>query len=356
MPESQPSPARAPSLRQIASECGISTTAVSDALRGRKNISSATRLKVHEVATRIGYATDPRLSQLMSYLRQRKTIRNQGTLVWINSSASDRLWHTQPYKIGFLEGARQRALALGFAFDEIWAGDPKLNLKRLGQILEARRIDGLVIPTLKWNGDEKKHMAWGNYAAAYVDTTVLSPALSCVSPDYGENLRLALLEILRLGYTRIGFKLSPFIDDVSANQYSGMYLFERAHRRLAQIPLPELETDKSEKFEDWVRTYRPDAIICNEGTCIADLKKMGLRVPQDVAVAHLNLCADVAGWAGVDQNHQQLGASGVDIVIAQLHRDERGVPDLQKHITLRGKWSAGWTCPPRTPQTAESTG
>lgn len=314
-------------------------------MRGRKNISAATRKKVHDMAAQLGYTTDAHLSGLMSYLRRRQSVPHRGTLVWINSSASSRLWHTQPYKTGFFEGAQRRARTLGYEFDEVWTGDPDLSRRRLGQILETRRVDGLIIPTLKWTGDDKLELPWDNYAAAYIDTTILAPALSCVSPDYGENLRRALHAVLELGYVRVGCWLSSFVDDVAANRYSGMYLYERAHRRLPMIPIPELETDRGQRFGAWVREYRPDAIICNEATCMTDLQKLGLRVPQDVALVHLNVCGDVAGWAGIDQKHAQLGECAVDMVVAQLHRDERGIPSLVKHIDIRGGWVMGWTCP-----------
>jgi LacI family transcriptional regulator len=219
-----------------------------------------------------------------------------------------------------------------------------MTARRLGQVLESRGVDGLLIPTLKWRGDANREIDWTKFAAAYLDTTKEFPALSAVTPAYAENVRVALDHLRTLGFRRIGFWLSSFVDDITEHSYSATYLHERIRHGFPQIPLPDLETPPGVRLADWLAEHRPDAILCNEATMVEDLAKLGTRVPEDVSVAHLNLREDVEGWAGVTQRHELIGASVVDIVVAQLHRGERGIPQVDKHISIRGQWRDGWTC------------
>jgi hypothetical protein len=49
------------------------------------------------------------------------------------------------------------------------------------------------------------------------------------------------------------------------------------------------------------------------------------------------------GFAGIDQKSDLVGAAAVDLVVDQLHRNERGVPALQKLVLIEGVWVEGAT-------------
>jgi hypothetical protein len=41
------------------------------------------------------------------------------------------------------------------------------------------------------------------------------------------------------------------------------------------------------------------------------------------------------------QNHADVGASAVEMVVAQIHRGERGIPTVPKLILTDGTWVPG---------------
>ena len=70
---------------------------------------------------------------------------------------------------------------------------------------------------------------------------------------------------------------------------------------------------------------------------------MGVRVPDDCGLAHLNLGSDVADWAGVDPQIEWIAASAVDMLVGQIHRHETGPPPVPKELLIKGLWVPGST-------------
>jgi len=75
--------------------------------------------------------------------------------------------------------------------------------------------------------------------------------------------------------------------------------------------------------------------------------KADLRIPQDIAFAHLSLPSIFSNrkLSGLDQNWGLAGAAAVDSVVAQIHRNERGIPDIPKTLMVEGRWIEGETAP-----------
>lgn len=66
------------------------------------------------------------------------------------------------------------------------------------------------------------------------------------------------------------------------------------------------------------------------------LEQIGLRAPEDIGLAHLNLAEDVAGWAGIDPLIEEVAAAAVDLLVGVIHRHETGSPSVQKFTMIRG--------------------
>jgi DNA-binding LacI/PurR family transcriptional regulator len=81
------------------------------------------------------------------------------------------------------------------------------------------------------------------------------------------------------------------------------------------------------------------------------VEELGLKVGDDIGLANLNLVSDVSGWAGVDEQHQEIGAAAVDILIGSLSRNELGLPPEPRRILIPGEWVPGSTL--RAPQSRQ---
>jgi LacI family transcriptional regulator len=57
----------------------------------------------------------------------------------------------------------------------------------------------------------------------------------------------------------------------------------------------------------------------------------------------LNVLYKTRPCAGLDQQPRELGARAVELLIAQLQRNERGVPDWPTTTTIPARWVEGPT-------------
>jgi LacI family transcriptional regulator len=73
------------------------------------------------------------------------------------------------------------------------------------------------------------------------------------------------------------------------------------------------------------------------------MESCGARVPATHGYVCLNLLKKQRPSAGLDQQPQQLGARAVENVIAQLQRNERGIPRCRTTTTISALWEEGPT-------------
>lgn len=55
-------------------------------------------------------------------------------------------------------------------------------------------------------------------------------------------------------------------------------------------------------------------------------------------MVQIGLTPETPGWAGVRFREDQMGMAAVDMVVAQIHRGESGLPVYQKGILIEGEW------------------
>ena len=53
--------------------------------------------------------------------------------------------------------------------------------------------------------------------------------------------------------------------------------------------------------------------------------------------------ADVSEWSGINEKHDEIGASAVDHLIGALSRNELGLPRQPRKILIPGEWVMGST-------------
>jgi len=299
----------------------------------------------------MGYATDARVTQLMSYIRKGKGSSNVPNLAWLYGGETRADDEPKPWIKGYLEGARNRAKELGYAIDPIWINEKQFPLNRINAVFAARGIEGLIFFYPAWPIISLQNsLEWKNFALASLEGWVAGPGLPHVGSFGLYSLQTAFANLLRLGYRRPGLVVGEWVNQANSSQWTAGFLQQQ--RQIPEVDrIPILESDKwSSLIAEWMKAHRPDVVIGASNDIIDYIRSLGYRVPEDVAVAHLNLRSDVSGWAGIDELHEEIGAAAVDVVTAQLNRAQRGLSDNPKNIYICGKWVDGWTCPPRTLQ------
>jgi DNA-binding LacI/PurR family transcriptional regulator len=249
-----------------------------------------------------------------------------------------------------LAGARAQAQTLGFKIEEFPLCQRGMTPERFHQVLTARGIVGMIVAPLRHGGDTLP-LLWNHFAAVAVGFTLRSPAIPRIGSDHGQSVRLAIKECRRRGYRRIGFVVTHGQLTRVEEQWLSGYLTEHAYPAALSHPSPFVVDEISEKpLVAWIDRHRPDVILTagsvNSVPLLAILKRAGIRVPGVLGVVSLDLHVRDGSIAGIDQAQTAIGATVVDHLVGQLHRNERGPRGADVRLHVMGTWHEGRTVRP----------
>ncbi|TVP82126.1 MAG: LacI family transcriptional regulator [Puniceicoccaceae bacterium] len=338
-----------PTLRDVANAAGVSPMTASRALSGQAKVSPAKRDAVLAAAAKLGYQVNPIVRGVMSEMRRRKTNQFVGAIAFLNTSREELAWHAHPYNRPYLEGAKAQATASGFALDEIWVGQPGWSPSRTRKVLNARGIRGFIISP--GGTPEQLDFDLADYAVAAFGGLSFIIGVHQVLPDYYQNYVTAYNKLWKIGYRRIGL-FCPEYDAISSeNEIIGGFLSAQWRTpKKYHVPIghgPDNWQVAETAFIKWFQRYRPDAIMINFNMVPHWLEKIGVSIPRDVGLAHPLLSHDAAGWSGVEIRSRLQGAHAVDLITAQILRNESGLPTEPKRLVIPGRWVGGNTTRPQ---------
>lgn len=335
----------APTLQSIADACGTNRMTVSLALRGRAGVAAGTLAKVRAEAARQGYRPNPLVSALMARLRGGRTPRYQSTLGLLHAAPMADWRKMFPACRHFDAGLRARTAQLGYGLESFWLHDPKWAGGGLERALVNRGIHGLVVAPLP-GGMRELAFDFTDFAAAVVGQSLHRPALHCAAPNYFQTIELAYDRLLSAGRRRIGLALEPSLDERSRHQWLGAFLgCQFSNRGAGGRSKPLVKAVDAAEFVGWVKRERFDGLLSADAVHLEWLREAKVRVPDDVAYVCFTRAAEMSGLAGVANNPEEIAAATVDMVVAQLHRNERGVPSEPRVLQIAPHWEPGATLP-----------
>jgi len=372
------------SLRSVARHAGVSIWTASVALQNKPGVSPVTRERVLGIAKELGYAPDARMWNVMAKVRDAKS-KDLLPIVWLNSTWEKEAWQRWRFHTPYVEGARERALDLGYKLEEIWLHEKGMTMRRLAKMLYQRGIEGVIIPF------PARHIRldWDHLAGVTIGEALLAPKLHRISSDVNFNFQLALKHLKRLGYRRIGICLESGFDSSSQNSlrattrdlYSKIPNKERVpplfHRpywnyragkqtemvawlkrhkpealtrpddRLAQwqwaVATGFTDQDKETELVAWLNRYKPEVIVGLDNRLAQWVQAAGYRVPDDVGVVHLAVDDDVLDWAGIHSRRREMGVAAVEWLVSLMRYRQFGVPKVPLKILIEGSWQDGRT-------------
>lgn len=333
----------APTVRSLARMLGLSHTTVSDALRGKGRVDPATAARVQKAANEAGYRRNPLAAAVMSELRRSRGATFRGVLAAVDLAEPDRPPHGAFHR-ELVAGGRARATQLGFKLEEFVVGTAGLTVARLDSILQSRGIHGvLLLPS--WYAPDWSGLDWSRYAAVYTDYVIERPALHCVCCNHYRSMTALLTRLAERGYKRPGLFLERGRDARTQRRFSAAFRsYQESERGIEIVPvlITEEERQKNE-FVAWFRRHQPDVVIGHFTEAIAWMEEAGKRVPEAAGFVSLNVLYKTHACAGLDQQPRELGARAVELLIAQLQRNERGVPEWPTTTTIPARWVDGPT-------------
>lgn len=313
------------------------------ALRGDRSIPEATRLRIQESATKLGYRTNPMVSSLMSLHRQRRPTAGLKTkIAYLNPSVPGHPSRTFVSYKKMFEGARQRAREVDCELDEFDLTAPGMSPERMRGILRARCIHGVVVGPLP-DAERRVDFSFEGLAAVGLGMSLTDPLIERVANDHFQSAALAVRECAALGYRRIGFVICQTTSERLGHRWLGGYRTEiEQNAGLAVLkPLtPPKPQDVPGRLPGWLRRERPDVVILGNIEPPAQA-----AVPLDLGMVLMGVDNIRAPVAGIFQNFNLIGRSVADRVITLLHTNNFDPITRPVLHLIGGVWVPGPTAP-----------
>jgi len=342
-------PQRYFTLADIAAKAEVHVTTVSLALRDHPSIPPATRARIRAVAKEFGYQRDPLLDALNFHrVHQTQQARSVSSAFVVHASTT-RLFSGNHYQPLVYAGAKAAAEARGHTLDIFVVGHGHLAPARLNTILSARGITGVLLSTFEID-IEQLDLAWDQFCSVKIECLHLTPHLDAVSNDQLQVARTAMQRLRKLGYRRIGLATAREDQTRLAESFGMGVLLEQASLPesecvpplifgLAEVPmLPHL-------IPEWMRRNQVDVVISNWNELFDTFATAGVRLPDDVAFASLDIPPSMPHVAGVVQNHRLVGQRAMEQLAIMTDAYQRGVPQAQAITYIPGYWQDGITAP-----------
>lgn len=334
-------------MREIAREAGVAVSTVSKALRNDISIPESRCKEIQCLARQLGYRPNPLVATLMAQLHHHRRRDDPHRIAWLD------FWEDEPspmFNIGrSLTGALKRSEELGYCIEVYRPAVDDIPLHRLGRILSARGHWAVIIPPVP-DRFQCLGLDLKNLAAVTIGTSLKKPVMHRISPNHFQAGMLAFRQMRSKGFRRIGMILSESMNHRVGGTWLGAFYSscEMVPKAEQTIPLLLREKD-SRAVACWVRRERPDSILLADSNLDGEWLRHGSRRPQ--TIGWLLWPENRPVYAGVDYHPEWLGRLAVDAVVAQIHRNERGVPQIPYITVVDASWVE-----PRRMSRSKSTG
>lgn len=306
-------------IEEVARLAGVSTATVSRALSGRGHVSPASKAKVVDAATQLGYVVSSNASSLAS-----GRTRNVGVVIpflnrWFFSSV--------------LEGAQQALLRRGYDLTLYnLSGDGKERVSVFEHFLLRQRVDAVIAVSLELT--EREVTRLHDLGKPLVGVGGPIPGVRTLTIDDVAVARLATEHLIGLGHSRIAHIGGQLEFDLDFHLPTNRRLGYEASLRDAGIEVdPRLFAPADFTIKGGyhaakqllgVPRDRPTAIFAASdemaiGSILA-ARDLGLVVPRDVSIIGIDDhdLADFFGLSTVAQFPRLQGEKAVEILMEQL--------------------------------------
>lgn len=300
---------RKTTLREIAEQVGVSAPTVTKVLRGRRDVSSATRAKVQELLDLHGYRAAP-------------SINGTVELHFDSMASTNNLLIMQ----GVLPAAEQAGLDVVLKVTPISHGD----MRWVDVVTEARH-SGLILVTSRLDVEQQEEFAQAGVPLVVIDpvNTPIRPIPSIGVNNFNGGY-LATSHLLELGHTRIAF-VEGTASEVSNARLAG---YHSALMGAGIDPVPAYRAFGNFRFEEGreaglrllSQTPRPTAIFATndlEALGVLDAaRSLGIEVPSELSVVGFDDAIQAISAAPrlttVKQPLAEIGSTAVDVLLQLL--------------------------------------
>ena len=325
------------SLKDVAASAGVSSMTVSRALRNDPRVAHETSLRIRQAAEKLGYQSDPVIRQMMGYMRKARVRRRSEIVAFIWPDISTREAAKHPQLMRLIQGATARAESMGFGLDQFALKDPGLSVRRLESILKNRAVQCVILAPVFNRAHGHLRFDWSRYASVTIGLGLWRPQLHRVHSDHYGSMTLVMRKLARLGHKRIVFIVDKMIHERMHGSWAASFLMHH--------PLGVVEGSKMLLISDETQTKSVAKKLHHLGAEVL-VEAMNdrawwmeqFRPPDGIRLITMAYSEEYPKVPGLDQRDDLLGAHAFDMVMAQFHRRETGVPENPKVMLCQGSW------------------
>ena len=331
-----------PTLRSLALKAGVHHTTLSRALRNDPRLPETTRQRLIALAKTAGYQTDALRTRCMAALQRGKAAHAPEVIGLLTGKTR---FHEgeEPFK-AFCRNISQRAEELGYRIEELWADEPGMTPARLNKVIRARGIEGIIIPPSFESPYGKLGLDLTRVACVLHSHAVFEPRLHGVEAHNFPNMLMVIEKLWQLNYRRIGLLLYLGIDKSTSHEWEGAYhYFHAKHPELGTVPVFYSDTFEDERMLGWVKSSRLEVVVGAYPYHAEFFRGRGIRVPEELGCVSMGVHPWDLPMAGLDMRAPEIDRAAVDLVVAQLNRNEKGIPRVPRDVLIEGCWHDGPT-------------
>lgn len=323
-------------LKGIARRLGLSVAAVSYALRGSAKVSPEVTAKVRATAEKMGYRPNPRVGELMSHIRSGRAVSRGDVLALV--CLEERRAEADGFLRGVVEGAKRQAARRGFGLELFWLEDVEGSLSRLVSILRARGVAGVVFAPVQRAAKVDIDWPWDAFPLAVIGMAEWRQPVPRAGHHHFEGMRQALRYLIEIGARRPACWLGVADDERAHRGWRAAWLASEVRGAARRLHLGGPEEPKR-MLAAWLTRMDADALVVAHPHELENLRAAGWEGGEERTV--LLSWMPGSGACGVEQGYDEIAASAVDLVLAQLHHNTRGLPEIPSMLLFPGRWRAG---------------
>jgi len=340
-PMASEEPARKPSSLDIAREANVSQSTVSRVLNNSPRISEATRRRVKEAMTRLGYSPNAAARTLTT---------GRSNLIGLVVSNITNPFYPEVIEAIVATAAHEDYNVVLCNAQENW----ELQSAHLELLIE-HQVDGAILTSSLLDSELRlAKMALDRIPLVMVNRTVNGLPVDAVHLDNAEAGRIVARHLAKLGHRRLGFVGGRPDTSTDSQRLAG---FRQALTELGIELPPEHVVHGAFTYDSGHASARqlialadrPSALFCaNDVIALGVMDAVydaGLRIPQDVAVVGVDDVAAASlrhlALTTVRQPAAEMGYRAVKLLLERLRDGRQGEP---LEIVLRPKLIVRRTC------------
>lgn len=307
-------------IKDIAKAAGVTHSTVSRCLNDSPLVSNATKERIRDLASAMGYAPN---------IIARKLVTRRSHTLGLFFLSRDEVSFMENYGTQFLDGIARRSAELGY--DLLFFTLTKDTANRLSYIhlCRERQVEGAIFIGVAGDDPHLQEIAQSPFPVSVIDYPLTGPLVGQVSSDNPQGVREACSRLWDWGHREFAFLRGPETAPVAQVRLASFLAFiqEKGAPRPLLLSGDFTRASGEAAAEIFLhQSAKPTALVAaNDLMALGFLKKVkaaGVLVPEQLSIIGFDNAFPAEysepGLTTVGQNAELMGLSAVDFVVHTL--------------------------------------